>query len=81
MNLFIWKLSLEPSSAYLIASKALERVNHSIVARFINDSIKAHFNDTSISERVCIFISDAAPYMVKAGEALKFVYPNLILVI
>ncbi|KAF0748382.1 Uncharacterized protein FWK35_00032412 [Aphis craccivora] len=77
-NLFIGKLSLEPSPAYLIASKALEKVNHSTIARFINDSITAFFVDTSIAERVCIFISDAAPYMTKAGVALKIFYPNLI---
>lgn len=75
-NLFIGKLFLQPFSAYLIASKALETVNHSTIVRFVNDSITAFFVD--IAERVCVFISDAAPYMTKAGVALNIFYPNLI---
>jgi hypothetical protein len=78
VNLFIEKLSLEPSPVYLIVSKALEKVNHSTIARFINDSITAFVVDTSIDEIACVFISDAAPYMTKAGVALKTFYPNLI---
>jgi hypothetical protein len=76
-NLFIGKLFLEPSLAYLIASKALERVNHSIIARFINDSITVFFFDTSIAERVCVFISDATPYMTKAGSSPQNFLPKL----
>lgn len=48
------------------------------MARFINESITAFFVDVNVAERVCVFISDAAPYMVKAGEALNIFYPNLI---
>jgi len=50
--------NIESFSRYLIASKALERVNHSTVAMLINDNINAFFKDISIAGRVCDFISD-----------------------
>lgn len=77
-NLIIGKLSLEPSTPYLVSCRVLEKVNHSTIARFVNDSIKSLFPDGSMDEKVRVFISDAAPYMVKAGQALQVFYPNSI---
>lgn len=31
----------------------------------------------SMDEKTCVFISDGAPYMLKAGQALKAFYPKL----
>nr|CAH7755190.1 unnamed protein product [Callosobruchus chinensis] len=31
-----------------------------------------------MDEKICVFVSDAAPYMVKAGQALKVFYPKLL---
>lgn len=68
-----------PSRPHLLACKALDVVNHSTIARFVNDSVhKLWPNDESSSERVLIFISDAAPYMVKAAKSLLLFYPNLL---
>lgn len=77
-NLIVGKLSKEPSTPYLVACKVLEKTNHSTIARFINDSIKSLFPDSSMDEKICVFVSDGAPYMVKAGQALKVFYPKLL---
>lgn len=69
----------EPSRPNLLASKALEKVDHSTIARFVNDSLRILWpNNESFFENVLIFISDAAPYMVKSATALQVFYPNLI---
>lgn len=34
--------------------------------------------DADADERVIVFLSDAAPYMIKAGKVLQVFYPNLI---
>lgn len=77
-NLIIGKLTTKPSSPHLVACKVIEITNHSTIARFINDSIKSLYPDSSIDEKICIFISDAAPYMIKASQALQVFYPNLL---
>lgn len=76
-NLIVGKLTKEPAVPHLVACKILEKTNYSTVARFINDSIKSLFPDSSADEKICIFVSDAAPYMVKAGQSLQTFYPLL----
>lgn len=71
-------MKLEPSPSYLVACKELEKTNHSTMARFVNEGIKKIFPESSAEERVFIFLSDAAPYMIKAAKALQVFYPNLI---
>lgn len=77
-NLIVGKLTKEPSPTHLVACKVLEKTNHSTVARFINDSIRTLFPNSTVDEKICIFVSDAAPYMIKAGQALQTFYPNLL---
>ncbi|GBP31961.1 hypothetical protein EVAR_18500_1 [Eumeta japonica] len=77
-NLIVGKLSKDPSTPHLVACKVLEKTNHSTIARFINDSIRTLFSDSSMDEKICVFVSDATPYMVKAGQALKVFYPKLL---
>lgn len=77
-NLMIGTLQLEPSSSYLVACKELEKTNHSTIARFVNEGIKKLFPESAVEEKVLIFLSDAAPYMIKAAKALQVFYPNLI---
>jgi len=73
LSFFIGKSTLKLSFAYLIA---LKKVNHSTIAQYINESIIVLFFDTSIAGRECVLISDATPYITKAGVALKICYPN-----
>lgn len=77
-NLVMGTLDVEPSPSYLVACRELDKTNHSTIARFVNDSLKNLFPDSSAAEKVLIFLSDAAPYMLKAGRALETFYPNMI---
>lgn len=53
-------------------------MNHSTVSRFINDSIKILWPAGGKDEKSMIFLSDAAPYMVKISNASIICYPNII---
>lgn len=77
-NLIVGKLSQAPSRPYLIACKELDKTNHSTIARFVNHSLNSTFPNIDIQEKVYVFITDAAPYMVKAAQALQVFFPNLI---
>lgn len=68
----------EPPESYLINIAALEKTNHSTVARFINDSLTLLYAPNPVkSENIKLMLSDAAAYMIKAGKALQVFYPNL----
>jgi len=67
-----------PTRPFLLACKVLEKTNHSTVARFINDGLKLLWPLGGNDEKVLLMLSDAAPYMTKAGDTLKIFYPNLI---
>lgn len=75
-NLVVGKLCMQPSRSYLVACKTIDKTNHATVARFVNDSIRSLFPDSS--DKIALFLSDATPYMVKAGKALEVFYPNMI---
>lgn len=65
--------------SYLIASKQLEKTNALAVARFIQEELAAFFLPEAVpTDHLLLLLSDAAPYMVKAGNNLKIFYKNLI---
>lgn len=68
---------IEPNP-YLISCKVLSKINYETLSRFVNDSLTNFFNNISFQDKILLFVSDAAPYMVKAGGALKVFYPNMI---
>lgn len=69
----------EPGTSYLIASKQLEKTNNTTVTRFIQQSLAEFFLPNQIpSEKFLVFLSDAAPYMIKVGQNLKIFYPNMV---
>lgn len=67
-----------PSQPYLLACKELPKTNHSTISRFINDSLKILWPAGGNDENLRLFLSDAAPYMVKTGDSLKVFYPNIV---
>lgn len=65
--------------SYLIASKQLEKTNALTVARFVQEELSKFFLPTPVpGDNFLLILSDAAPYMIKAGQNLKIFYPNLI---
>ncbi|KAF0760196.1 DUF659 domain-containing protein [Aphis craccivora] len=78
-NLIIGVLHREKATrSYLISCKELSKTNHSTVTRFVNDSLKILWPTGGNDDKVLLLLSDAAPYMVKSGDVLKVLYPNLI---
>lgn len=66
------------SKSFLLNIQVLDRVNHSTVAKFFNDSLAFLWPGGVQYDNVLLFLSDAAPYVVKAGAGLKVLYPKLI---
>jgi len=56
----------------------LERVNNSSVAVVFDYTMNFLWPDKVERENVLLFVSDAAPYMIKAAKALQLLYPKMI---
>ena len=77
-NFLVGKLTEDdPGTPYLIASKVLEKTNQSTVAWLVNDTPILLWQGGKENEFV-VLLSDAAPYMIKAGSSLNIFYPKLI---
>ena len=92
-NLLIGKMDGASSDAYtpnLISVKMLEKTNFSTISRFVNDGLgllillklgKYKYYSVNFgiaAEKVILLVTDAAKYMLKAGDSLSVFYPNLI---
>jgi Protein of unknown function (DUF 659) len=80
VNLAIGVLNSEiPTKAFIISSKELNKTNNNTVTKFVHDGLTSFFLPEPVpGEKILLMLSDAAPYMIKAGLNLKFFYENLI---
>lgn len=62
---------------FLINTVELEKANHETIARAFNDSI-ALLGECFNKNQILLYVSDAAPYMVKSAKVLKVFYPKMI---
>ena len=67
-----------PGEIFLLACEVLERTNHSSIAVLFDDSLNILWPNGVKRENVLLFITDAAPYMMKAAKGLKMLYPKMI---
>ena len=68
-----------PSRGYVVSLKMLDKTNGNTITRFVNDSLTSLFLPNAVpANKILLMISDAARYMLKAGNNLKILYPNLI---
>lgn len=56
----------------------LQKTNHQTIAALFNDSMTILWPNGVQHGKVLLFVSDAAPYMLKAGTALRTFYPRMI---
>lgn len=79
-NMLVGVLSdTEAPISYFVHSAVLDKTNHSTIARFINDGLTLLYTPNPVkSESLKLMLSDAAAYMIKAGQALQVFYPNLL---
>ena len=61
---------------FLLACEVLERVNNSSIAVVFDNAVNLLWSDEVERENVLLFVSDAAPYMVKATKTLQLLYPK-----
>ena len=77
-NVIIGELKCEDySKPYLAKCTFLETADSAAIARLANDTLNELWPGFD-KQLLKVLISDAAPYMVKAGKDLKIFYPSLI---
>lgn len=79
VHVIVGKLSADsPSQPFLVSCEVLEKCNHATVARHFNECMSLLWPSGVQHENVLLFLSDGAPYMIKARSAIKVFYPKLI---
>jgi len=68
----------ERSKIFLLHSEELEKCNHSIICKLFDKSMHLLWPNGVQHDKVLLFLSDAAPYMVKVGEAIEIFYSKTI---
>ena len=68
----------ERNKIFLLHSEELEKCNHSTICKLFDRSMHLLWPNGVQHDKVLLFLSDAAPYMVKAGEAIKLFYSKTI---
>lgn len=59
---------VNPGKTFILNSKCLENVNHRTIAKFFDNSFSLSWSGGVKRENVLLFVTDAAPYMVKAAD-------------
>lgn len=78
MNVIVGKLSSDRSfPSYLLNSEVVQHTNHQTVAKVFNDSMSLLWPDGVKYEKVFLFVSDAAPYMIKCCTSLMVLYVRM----
>jgi len=68
----------EPGDIFLLTFEVLDKVNFSTIAKLFDASMFILWPDGIRHDDVLLFVSDAAPYMTKAGTAIKALYSKMI---
>lgn len=63
---------------FLLNSDELDKANHFTICKLFDKSMNILWPGGIDHDNVLLFLSDAAPYMVKAGEVLKSFYSKMI---
>ncbi|KAL4113266.1 hypothetical protein QTP88_016925 [Uroleucon formosanum] len=78
-NVIIGTLTIdEPGSIFLLNSEKLEKSNHSTIFKLFDQSLNLLWPQGVKYNEVLLFVTDAAPYMIKAGKAIQNVYTKII---
>lgn len=63
---------------FLLTSEVLKKANNETIFDLFHDSLNLLWPDEILYDRVLLFVSDAAPYMIKAVENCKTICPKLV---
>lgn len=67
-----------PGQTFLLNSEVLTKANHSTIAKLFDNSMHLLWPEEVRYDDVLLFLSDAAPYMVKSGKSIQVFYPKVI---
>jgi len=74
-NVIIGTLEVnKPGKTVLLNSESLEKTNHSTIVQLFENSMLLLWPEGIKRENILLFVSDAAPYMIKAGKTIKVLY-------
>lgn len=68
----------KPGEIFLLTVEVLESVNHSTICRLFDRSMVLLWPEGVRHDDVLLFVTDAAPYIVKAAKAIKAFYSKMI---
>ena len=68
----------QPGEIFLLACEVLERVNNSSISVVFDNAMNLLWPDKVERENVLLFVSDAAPYMMKPAKAFQLLYPKML---
>lgn len=78
-NVIIGTLEInEPGQIFLLTSEILEKTNHQNICKLFEDSLLLLWPDKIYRENVLLFVTDAAPYMMKAAKVLQSLFTKMI---
>lgn len=61
----------KPGKTFLLNSEILEKTNHSTIVQLFKNSMILLWPEGIRRENILFFVTDAAPYMIKAGKTIK----------
>uniref|UniRef100_A0A2S2PQT6 CGG triplet repeat-binding protein 1 n=1 Tax=Schizaphis graminum TaxID=13262 RepID=A0A2S2PQT6_SCHGA len=67
-----------PGQIFLLNVEELEKANHSTIFKLFDKSMNILWPDGVKHDDVLLFLSDAAPYMVKSASSIKTLYSKMI---
>jgi len=68
----------QPGKIFLLTTEILEKANHSTIAKLFDKSMFILWPNGIRHDDVLLFLSDAAPYMVKAASTIKVLYSKIV---
>lgn len=71
-------LSDGPGKIFLLTTEVLEKANYSTITKLFDNAMFLLWPNGIRHNDVLLFLSDAAPYMKKAGDTIKVLYPKII---
>lgn len=78
-NVMIGTLEVDkPGQVYLLNSEVLDKTNFSTISKLFDKSMSLLWPDCVRHDDVLLFLSDAAPYMIKAGKAISALYSKMV---
>lgn len=77
LNILVGKIDGTASKPRLLCTIFLNKTNNTTVQQAILKACNVLYGIDIPFEKIWFFVSDQAPYMIKAGKGLKNVFPNL----